>query len=592
MMHLNGSRINFDNFDEPLEVRAKAYMNAFSGGANSGFEIDNMIAFKEDYVTNQFPEMKEEAALMISSEAYVNRLLEFQSRIKDAKGMSRGMAHELMELIPTMESFTSPKHFTELVSGVGLEMSLEAINVKIWALVVAAVAFIAGLIHRFTNWFSGGSKTSAASMEAPAKEGIREAERSFKSNTESLKKSIAATRKLRDEKRQAEISAGYDREALLHSRVHELMKKAVEEADRNAPPEEYKTQQELDAEMADKIRNHTALTHEQIKNPKPRVVEFNLKELAMAIGDDGEKVYDYLTNPDVFISVVTKPNSPINDTIIDLINGFGSLVHPVLSKIDLLEEISEMMVNNIENFDVTHIAQSVSAEYQVLYNKEAEDSRKNLHFGGVTYPTIEAIGNQLHEALTSTGFQRPKFTSLDDFLSSYEAAMNLYSKADFKKLQEMYYLLTVGEKAFGKVEKNVEKAHSEAKDYQPNPDLVEHADRIIEVANVIQRDLRFLMKLHGILTTFLAVLSEDAMKILLILARNINSIELFYKRFNLDIPPELEQCRNSVSEEVKNAELHVVRKDFKPFKPTVTVTIGDSKPMDGTGIADELRNLK
>lgn len=587
MMHLNGSLINFDDFDEPLEVRAKAYMNASSGGPNSGFEIDNLLAFKEATFTNEFPEMKEEVQLMISSEAYVNRLLEFRGRVQSAKGMSRGMAHELMELIPTMESFTSPKHFTELVSGVGLEMSLEAINAKVWALVIAAIAFVAGLIHRFTNWFSGGKKSTAASMESAGKEGVREAEQNFKSNTESLKKSIEATRKLRDEKTQVRIKAGYDREALLRSRVHEQMKKIVEDAEKAAPREVYKTPEEIKAEMADKIRNHTALTHEQLV-PKERVIEFNLRELALAIGEDGAKVYDYLTNPDVFISIVTKPNSPMNDLIVDLINNFGTLLHPVMAKVDMLRDISEVMVNNIESFGPKEIDKSVTAEYEVLYNKEAVETRTNLRFGGVTFPNMDDIAGQLHEALTSTGFQRPPFKDLQDFLTAYAAAMNHYDKADFKKLQDMFYLLTVAEKAFAEVEKNVEKAHSEAKDWTPNPDLVEHANRIIEVANVVQRDLRMLVKIQNLLTTFLAVLSEDAMKILFILARNIDSIELFYKRFDLEIPQELEECRGLVKKEVEKAVEHPVRKNFIPAKMTTTVTVGNSKPMDGTGIRDEL----
>lgn len=147
------------NFDDPPEVRRQAQINAEEGGPNSGFELQNIDFFKDGTAANTFPEMKDDIDLIVSTEAYVQRLIDLHERVSSARGMSRSFAVEFNELIPDMQAF-SPNRFTEEITLTGWQPSLEALSAKIWALIIAGAVALIALIVKFFKWLFGGDSSS------------------------------------------------------------------------------------------------------------------------------------------------------------------------------------------------------------------------------------------------------------------------------------------------------------------------------------------------------------------------------------------------------------------------------------------------
>lgn len=86
-------------------------------------------------------------------------LSDLKSKLNEAGGISQGYAAEAFQLIPEMEQRTSLRHYTTTITRTNYKLSMEAIDLKMGALIAAGVAALAALLWKFISWirnkFSG-----------------------------------------------------------------------------------------------------------------------------------------------------------------------------------------------------------------------------------------------------------------------------------------------------------------------------------------------------------------------------------------------------------------------------------------------------
>lgn len=167
-------KIEFQD-DEGDIQRATYYLSALAGGPNSGLELPDVL--KDGSLANEFPEMKEDMDLIISTESHVRRLQDLQSRIHERSGINRSMGMELLELVPDMQSFHEGS-FTTDISSINAQPSLEAINGRLAAIIAAGIAIVVGLIWKLISWIMGrrgssASTPSSSDLKLGSKEAVK-----------------------------------------------------------------------------------------------------------------------------------------------------------------------------------------------------------------------------------------------------------------------------------------------------------------------------------------------------------------------------------------------------------------------------------
>lgn len=580
MMHLNGGLINFENFDELVVNKKKAYMNAANGGANSGFEIDNLKLFEEHARANEDPEFNQNIDLLISCEAYVNQLLEFQNRVNATNGMSRGMAHELLELIPTLESFTSPKHFTTMVSNVGLEMSLESINVKIFAMIAAAIAFVVGMIYKFTSWFSKGKTSNASSLADESIAEIKDAEEKISENSGKLGEMVQLMTTLKSAPPEpVTIPADITIETVEHMRLPASIKEPLLRALEDPKFEVYQTREEMEKAAHEHALKNSTRDFDNLVDP-PRVIEFNMHEMLNDIGEDGGTFRDFIETKNKYVLLALQKHKPSTQFIVDLVDSFEQLTRPMIRYCNYMGSIADYMLDSAEKngFNEGHTAQVKTMLAGMTDGRPGSDIQLNgetipdieerikqdsiIRIGVLQFASVEAVFAQVQDLIENESHHHPKFTSVTEFVEDYADAYMRLSKAKINELAVVFKSLKQAQKVFDKAENDFNYIQSEGARYRNNQEMVEAGGFMMRASRAVSTDLRYIIKMYQEITEIYSALDNKARLAFILIARNAQGLVRFYKRFGEKVPDVLAKFAKEVDDLSDEMENNVVPPGF------------------------------
>lgn len=551
MMHLSGSLINFDNFNETDDIRKKAYDSALNGGPNSGFEIDDLDLFKKDPRANEFPEFKDDVMVLVSAEAYVNKLLDFHGRIVRSKGMSRGMSHELLELIPSLESHTSPKHFTEIVSTIGLETSLEALSGKVWAMIIAAMAFVIGLIYKLVGWFTRGSTGDPIQLDHSAQE---EWDEYMETYVEVMGAMIDAKKELAD-KHFADIAVlidpGVNIDEVLKARlpdgVWKLLPGNLEEEVLSLRDFQEKERGERYAE--------TTKTFAQL-NHVPEI-KFDMDDLLKQIQADDE-IYRVLETYDIPLRLALLEHSPPTEFLIDAVNKFPDLVNMVSIKVQFLSAEVDSVKKHMHDFDARQERRSLDEQHSFENEGIGKMIRSPIQVGRHTFPDLESVVRQLRLVFGNENVPRLMYKEIGEFFSAYINAMERWKRANMKNLYNIFPLLIDANEMIGEAEKTLKFMNGDADVFNDNPILYQRTTELMKLLREIGKDVSELSVLYSKLTGVYVALTKDATVAIQLLKNRTAGIVNFYRRFDQEPPEDL------LAAALEMAEINKKVKELKP----------------------------
>lgn len=524
MTFMGGSFIDFDRFKDGPDVRAKATMNALTGGPNSGFEVDDIEFFKQPELTNEFPEMKDEIELIVSTESYVRRLVDFDRRIKEAKGMTRGMAYELAELVPSLEGF-NPRHFTEEITSVGAQPSLEAISGKIWALIAAATAVIIAAIWKFISWMFGSSEggASGASDLDSAKEGLKENQKKLVIQDDVLKKTVKIVDKANREDIELEIPEYVD-------------KKKIENSTMPTP-------------LKEEVLRHTRDIGSRIGNAseeRTHHVKVKLKD-ALANIEEGNEIYDYLMNPNQYARIIYGDYNKVLDLVVKSFDVFENVADTVGSQVQLLEDI----IKNLEkeaSFTNPHEHLEFANGLNLL---NFDPSEGHLKMAGYDFRTTAEWSYTLRSEIMDSRNYRPRFDNLDDLTDGYIRGRAQLEQIKIDRLAAFFDILKKSVPVLDKMEK-IAKHEMNRTTFGANdsdPSRVERSSKIMSVYTHLRRNVQALMEVYSILTKIYVEVARYGHGIQKALKRNAKKIVEFYHHFDAPPPDFLNYLYHELKEE-------------------------------------------
>lgn len=569
----NGSLINFDRLRDTEETQKKALASAATGGPNSGFEIDGMEFFKNPELANEFPEMKDDIDLIVSTEAYIARLVDFRHRVHTNKGMSRGMAHELLELVPSLESHTSPMHFTEQLSGIGVESSLEAIDIKLWAIISAAVVFVIGLIYKFISWLGLGGNKSEGTLEE-VKEGIKEAD-----------KNIVKQEKAFDEASKAIVKAG-----------HEEIEVPV--------PDKTKIQEIEQSDLPEPLKKEIIKASSHIGGAvgTPLVTVPRIKVKLREVLDDlegGAAIYNYIREPNKWARIVYSGRSPAMNMIVSAFDAFDSGSKVLLANLDYMEDI----ITELERIDErpkdsdgaksVYLHKSLEVKRGLNTIQGALLDKGEFKVGTETYDSISQWAVAVKTATHAVEPNGPPFEHMEDLITAHEEAMRRLRKVKFLNILVFIDALQKAEPILKRFEK-IAKSEA-AREHMGLSDndawRVERAKSMMSIANRLSRDFNGMMMVYGIISKVYEEASKHGTMIVDKLRANARKIVAYYNKYGEQPPPTLEMLVDRLDQEAENmrqaeiqarmlpASAHVSLRDH-PGSTRVYIGENDTKGID------------
>lgn len=515
-MYTSGSIINFDNFNDTEEIKKRALSNAVDGGPNSGFEIEGSDYFKDDQFANEFPEMKDEAALIISSEAYVNRLIDFDARMRQAKGMSRGMALELKELVPDMQSF-NPMHYTQDLSGIKYEVSLEAISAKIWALIAAAVAVALAIIWKFISWLSGGSSSGGGgggggSSTAEAASGLREAEKNVKAQAKAAEKIANIASKLTGETVTVSVPAVLSHSDVTHSHI---------------PPDVKKDIIALTKDSAGKI------------NPDEKTeVEIEVEIMAgldEIVKDNNNTVLRIAT--DSYVHLLFTNNHEAIDLVADTFNVFGEVADDVMKKIKTMLAMVNSAGVDSSNHGAFH--QIELPEPTRIPNRTGSDYDTKLHYWA---------GNLSSQLRKHTETELPEL--FGDVLLKYYEGYSRLADNSWENLERLFPVLEEGESVLKKLQEYSDGYYKSVKGGAGPEGSEMNAITLRTMTSVVSSELNSLMLVYSTLSKIYSDISLAGYDLLVAFAKHINRIITFHHKYGQPTPEGLDDILADVEKQM------------------------------------------
>lgn len=554
--------INFDKFDDNEDIRKQAMHNAATGGPNSGFEIEGIDFFKQPELTDEFPEMKDDINLIISTEAYISKLIDFDRRIKEKKGMSRGMAHELLELIPSLESFNSPMHFTEDISGIGVAPSLEAISIKIWAIIAAATAFVIGLIYKFLNWLFGRNGGDAGSGDiAEMKKGVHEAETKVKAQTKIMSGVMSDVHDTRGEQLTIPIGVTVTEQVVTESHIPSNVQTALLEnihKNKNVQMEDGVDLPEITVDL------HDALTN---------------------IGVDGKSIREAVWYPNKYAKIVYGYNDYATRLIVDTFDNFDQLARTILSETNLLNrlmaEVSEesRAADMSESDEQRHIRNSPEMDkLKVMWSTDLDLSIAGRKFSG--FATLET---ELRNVINDADKESFRLNSLDEVLSAYDDGQKRVAHVDFNKMTMFFEAL---EKALGILHQFEQYAIREESRAKNNPGYANQSDgarsrMVTDTYKYLTMDLKSVMEIYGIISKVYKEINDHGRELALAVKRNAKALTVLYHKAGAEVPEVLSDFSESLAEHIEELDNNRIPPHFvttvKAFSTrSVTASFGSA----------------
>jgi hypothetical protein len=574
MMHVSGSLINFDQFSDTESVKNKALRNAAIGGANSGFEIEGADFFKNPELANEFPEMKDDIELIVSTEAFVHRLVNFRHRVIEQRGMSRGMAHELLDLVPSLESHTSPMHFTEQVSSINSTWSLEQIDVKLWALIAAAVAFVLTLIYKFINWLTGSSdgESSSGPTKAEASTKLKEAERSMDQQVQAATQMHQVMKDAKGKTMTLSIPAVTDHGLIGRSHLPQVLKDTV-------------TSQTQD------IGSSVSTGGEEAKVE----IGFNLYDILSTI-DEGKTVYDYIVNPNQYARIIYGSRTEALDLVTGSFNAFHDVAPLVLNKIDLLDQmvkdLKEARDNKTDGNE--QVALKFKADLDAISKSPLMGEKYKIGKTDVT--SLPQWATELRTAVMDTSNYRGKFTDLDEMIEAVRLGTRRLKDVQWTSMAALFEVIARAKDSLVVAGQQVKQIQGLSTNVQQNDEMETRSTNIMKMIREVQADVSALMSVYSTISKVYREVSVNGAKVLGVVRHNAKAIVSFYQRFNLDAPSDLEMILQDIEEAAEQMQSYqqsqrVAVISVNDLRTTVSIGVAGTDAHDRVLDADERQTL-
>lgn len=548
------SLFTWDKFNDNEEIRKQAMQSAAVGGPNSGFEIPDVDFFKQPELANEFPEMKDEIGLIVSTEAYVQRLVDFHQRMTRAKGMSRGMAYELLELMPDLESYVKPNGFTEDISGVGFKPSLESISTQMWVVIAAAIAFLVGLIYKFVSWMFGGSQSGSGGTGDlnKVKEGIQESEKKLDKQEQIVERTLRTIQDAKGKELSMEVPGVVNKQEIENSRIPDALKKDI-------------------------LANTDDLKDGIDPVPsRPHHLKVDLYEILTKI-EGGSDVYRYMRRPSKYARLVYGMGNPAIRLVMASFDGFSeasSIVSQQLSMLeDLLQNTDEQGHGNDTNEEMKARSSFSTIEQLVL-------DKTTLKFAGFEFDTIAHWAQKLRDLINEYGSQEPNYNDLEELLVGYSRGLRRMKEVRFMRLNVLIELLQKGEPTLKKLEQMAK--HNASAGKILNQKEAEHrAQSIMRIHRALSINYTGLMKIYSELSRVYSEVSKHGWEVVDTLRKNAAEIVHAYNRFDEMVPPAVEELAEELANQTKEMEESTVRPHLLPSQWVSADRVRISFSVDG-----------
>lgn len=571
MFSMSGNLISFDRFKDTEKTKKIAMMNAATGGPNSGFEIAGLDAFKDGSLTDEFPEMKDDINLIVSTEHFVSRLVDFRQRVLASRGMSRSMAVELLELVPSLESHTSPMHFSEEITAIGAETSLEAIDIKLWAIIAAAIAFVAGLIYKFTEWLrggsSGGGSGSVATTAEEGRDGVKETEKKIDEQVQTVEEVIAVVKDVPSETITVEIPAVTDHQAIERSHMPEALK---EEIIAQTKPLGTGTPPAPDATVS---------------------VTFSVDELLNSI-TEGKTVHDYIMNPSPYARIVYGERSRGLEFIVKSFNNYGLFSQLLLGKLDIMEDMIRDMETPGHSEDA-RTAQRFTGNINALQGKGEADLMK---LGHEPLESYSAWASRLREYVDEAADIRVSFKDVSTMLAAYQLGQKRLAEVRWENLIAIFDAVEKAEPILKKAHDTVGKISTDS-ELSKGPEAGVRAKTLLEAIRLMQSELAGLMSVYAVISKIYHEVSVHGAKIVSVITSNAREIIHFYNRFDIPVPENISKLVEDLVEQNETMTENVAPVRFVSLKGRNVIIsvdgqdINQNSDIDRIATEQELKNL-
>lgn len=554
------SLINFDNWDTP-DIRDKAARNVAEGGPNSGFEIDEVRFFKDPELTGQFPEMKDDIDLIISTESYIGRLVDFNSRLQAANGMSRGMAYELNELIPDLQSF-NPSNYTEDISGVGWQASCEQISAQIWVVIAAAAAFVVALIYKFLRWIFGrgnkGSGGSGSGNLKDVKKGIQESEKKAQKQERIVGDVSKILDRAGNKTIDVKIPQVVSKPEIQNARIPEPVKERI-------------------------LSQHDDLTsHINSDIKESKIQQFSLKELLVSL-EGGRVVNDYLTNPNRYARVIYARKSEALDLVLASIHGFRTYARLIIGQVDLLKEMLDELEGEMEPRGAV---QSVRFDSALQSLDVVVAQTKSIRIGNQTFDSMMHWGAGLSNSITQAAMDQPKFEDLEELLVGHERASRRLASAEFSSMLVFIEALEAAKPVLERIEKMANYQKTKMHNLEVDKRGQDRAATIMRVQKVLANNLSGLMRVYSEVSRVIVEVNLHGYKVVDTLRKHSAEIIAVYNRFKEPVPPTLEEIHEALVEKTGDYKENIINDNMMPASITLNpkISIGDDDDDDDDNV--------
>lgn len=514
-MNTNSSIINFDNLKDDATIRRRATDSAIEGGPNSGFELDDMSLFKDDAAAGEFPEMKDDFDLIITTEAYVNRLIDFDYRMRAAKGISRGMALELKELLPDLQSF-NPLHYTQDTSGVKYEVSMEAISAQIWAMIVAAVAVGIAIIYKFISWLSGGSSGGGGgggggSSTTDAVEGLKEAEKNVGVQVKSAEKVSKIATKLKGKKVKVAVPVTQSHADVTHSHM---------------PPD-----------VKEKIIRDTKDSAGKVDANQSQTVDIEVEILAgmNKIAADHKKDAMRISS-ESYIRLVFSEDTTGLDVIREAFDLFGDAADSLLAKIASLS-------------DMIDSAGTDGSNHQAFANISLPEPTRieSTYYSSANLSILQHWPILLNAELNKHKGNDPP----DDFgetLAMFYRGYDRLGNSPWPKLLKLFPVLKEGEESLNKMKAFGDKYSKKVGSSDPNAQT--NALTLRAATRSVMSEMNSLMMIYSTLAKIYSDMSMGGFDMLSSFNRHLKRIATFITKYGQEIPPDLIEVQEDIQKHI------------------------------------------
>lgn len=491
----------------------------------SNNRADMEAFFSNPALAEGFPEAQEELAAVVSLESHIANLVNFEQRLRSTRGMSRGMAMELKELVPDLQSY-SPNNYTNDPSGIMYQVSLEDISVAVWAAIAAAVGIVLAMIYKFINWITGGSSSGGGGGgggSSAITTGINENSANVKVQAKVIHTVHQGFNSAPKTVHVATIPLNQSHEAVKNSHM---------------PPA-------LKAEIIAKTKD----TQGHV-SPNQDTTQIEV-EIMKELGEIQKKTFDGAgaINKNSLVNIFFNKDTQYLDAVVDSFDIFDKVAEEVIKKADLLKTAMEA-------------GDDTEDDIQEAY--DIATAKSNVFEGG----RIKMIGRDIAdprqwESAIYTTFTIGKEVAAPDnileMLSLFDTGYEKVANVDWGKLQKLAEAITKAEKVLEQTQKELtEKARSKVEAGKGSA----RSMFIRTVTGMLQNDLNSLMQVYSKLTAFYRELSIGGHDMLVHFKKALTQFVTFFHKYEQPVPAELTQQLENMEDHLKTWKDHPVHARF------------------------------